>query len=832
MTKTFTVAKKALDADMFSLANKTYTGSPVTTNITTGLAGGDYDAVYSNNVNAGTATVTITGKGNYSGTVAKSFEIAAASIEGAAVTVDDQRYTGSALTPAVTVTLEGETLRENTDYTITKWENNTGSSSQVTTATVTITGKGNYTGTATGNFKIASDVHTVTFMSNGSTVGTQSVVDGETANKPEDPTRSGYEFVYWYATSDADYFENAPAVKGDLTLTAKWAPTYTLVLNGNGGTASESAKSAAEDATGVTAADTTITLAGLKSGGTNVESYTFEREGYTFKGFATTNSATEATVTSSYNNASPTAGSTVTLYAVWTELTYGITFDDNAANVELSVPANQSELKYTARTALNKVDSSFKRAGFTFLGWATKDNATVVEFADGANVTGANLGVTSDPKTQSITLYAVWEKNAYDIATQADLDALAGKTSGTYTLVADIAGSTGFTVPAGVTLTIPAKKSITLASGTVAISGTLEHAGTLTLGNSKMNIALGGTLNVTAGEISSSLANGIDVSTGDYDASAAKGATLTMSGGKITNSAGCAIRNFRNGETTLSGDAVVEATKETGNTSTIKNWGTLSVQGNAKVTNAADEGGPLNMISNSAKLGQTNGAPVLNMTGGTLEGSTGIWVYNAKGGEACDINISGGTVTGKNDVAIYMAHEGTLDITGGTISGTSGVQILNGTVNITGGTISATGNTAFPAKEAAQTDGSNEDGAAVSVVSRDGGFTRAPISLTISKDVTLSAASTNGQKVLVYGQGKDEAGSWKVTGTLKSDVTIKLAESLTGETYVAPAVGESDTLQQIDDYINAEDGNALRLARDDETETGYVIYTGPDEASD
>ena len=82
------------------------------------------------------------------------------------------------------MTLNGETLRENTDYTITKWENNTGSSSQVTTATVTITGKGNYTGTATGNFKIASDVHTVTFMSDGSTVGTQSVVNGETANKP------------------------------------------------------------------------------------------------------------------------------------------------------------------------------------------------------------------------------------------------------------------------------------------------------------------------------------------------------------------------------------------------------------------------------------------------------------------------------------------------------------------------------------------------------------------------------------------------------------------------------------------------------------------------
>ena len=38
----------------------------------------DYTVSYANNVNAGTATVTVTGKGNYSGTLTKTFEIKAA----------------------------------------------------------------------------------------------------------------------------------------------------------------------------------------------------------------------------------------------------------------------------------------------------------------------------------------------------------------------------------------------------------------------------------------------------------------------------------------------------------------------------------------------------------------------------------------------------------------------------------------------------------------------------------------------------------------------------------------------------------------------------------
>ena len=73
-----------------------------------------------------------------------------ASISGAAVTgLEDQVWTGSAITPQPTVKLKGRTLAKGTDYTL-SYSNNV----DIGTATVTITGKGNYTGTVSATFQI------------------------------------------------------------------------------------------------------------------------------------------------------------------------------------------------------------------------------------------------------------------------------------------------------------------------------------------------------------------------------------------------------------------------------------------------------------------------------------------------------------------------------------------------------------------------------------------------------------------------------------------------------------------------------------------------------
>lgn len=67
--------------------------------------------------------------------------------------ISEQTYTGSAITPAVTVTLDGKTLVSGTDYTV-SYSNNVNEG----TATVTVTGKGAYTGTATTTFVIKKAV--------------------------------------------------------------------------------------------------------------------------------------------------------------------------------------------------------------------------------------------------------------------------------------------------------------------------------------------------------------------------------------------------------------------------------------------------------------------------------------------------------------------------------------------------------------------------------------------------------------------------------------------------------------------------------------------------
>lgn len=90
---------------------------------------------------------------SYSGQTQKS-------LSSATVKVNDQIYTGYALTPSVSVTLNGKTLTKGTDYTV-SYSNNT----EIGTATVTVSGIGNYTGKATGYFKILSpDVDTVKWL--------------------------------------------------------------------------------------------------------------------------------------------------------------------------------------------------------------------------------------------------------------------------------------------------------------------------------------------------------------------------------------------------------------------------------------------------------------------------------------------------------------------------------------------------------------------------------------------------------------------------------------------------------------------------------------------
>ena len=65
----------------------------------------DYTVAYSNNVNAGQAVVTFTGKGNYTGTITKNFTIDPKELDGSAVSIPvvSLPYTGEAQTVAIVV---------------------------------------------------------------------------------------------------------------------------------------------------------------------------------------------------------------------------------------------------------------------------------------------------------------------------------------------------------------------------------------------------------------------------------------------------------------------------------------------------------------------------------------------------------------------------------------------------------------------------------------------------------------------------------------------------------------------------------------------------------
>lgn len=142
-----------------SLDNTTYTYSgtdirPVVSvydNETKLTQGTDYEVEYINNRNVGEAKVVIRGINNYEGEVSRAFTIVQTSIQNANISLSklDYDYTGECKTPAVTVTYNGVTMSSN-DYSI-EYSNNI----YPGVAKVTVTGKGNFTGSVEKKYYIA-----------------------------------------------------------------------------------------------------------------------------------------------------------------------------------------------------------------------------------------------------------------------------------------------------------------------------------------------------------------------------------------------------------------------------------------------------------------------------------------------------------------------------------------------------------------------------------------------------------------------------------------------------------------------------------------------------
>ena len=276
--------------------------------------------------------------------------------------------TGSGTAPAAGSGLDGTTivLAANTfsepGYTFSGWTD--GSATYAAGATYTLASNGSaivLTATWTAN---ATDA--VTFNSEGgSTVGSESGLQGTTITLPSAPSRAGYVFDGWFAGPSGGSALTSPyTLAGSVTLYAQWTAnaTDTVTFNSEGGSTvgSESGLQG-----------TTITLPSAPS-----------RAGYVFDGWFAGPSGGSA-LTSPY-----TLAGSVTLYAQWTpNATDTVTFNSEGG----STVGSESGLQGTTIT----LPSAPSRAGYVFDGWF-------------AAPSGGSALTSPYTLAGSVTLYAQW----------------------------------------------------------------------------------------------------------------------------------------------------------------------------------------------------------------------------------------------------------------------------------------------------------------------------------------------------------------------------------------------------------------------------------------
>lgn len=159
----------------------------------------DYKISYANNKDAGTATVKITGKGRFMGTLTRTFRITPVSIRKVSLPYKSKLCREKALRPKPTVTAnvggKAVTLTEGTDYTV-SYENNR----EPGTAAVIVKGVGNYQGTLKRTFQItrikvvgSGGVRTLGYGSTGKSYDSLKAAVWSDSNGQDDQT--------WYTMS-------------------------------------------------------------------------------------------------------------------------------------------------------------------------------------------------------------------------------------------------------------------------------------------------------------------------------------------------------------------------------------------------------------------------------------------------------------------------------------------------------------------------------------------------------------------------------------------------------------------------------------------------------
>ena len=174
----------------------------------------DFTVSYTDNINVGTAKAVITGKGNYSGTITKSFKITQADLSKftASLSADSFIYDGAEKKPVVTVKSDNAQLTADTDFTVSYSSNvNAG------TATVTITGKGNYSGSIRKQFTITP----ADFSGFSAELSADTVTYTGSAQKPGATVKSGDKVLVSGTDFTVSYSNNTNAGTAKATIKGK-----------------------------------------------------------------------------------------------------------------------------------------------------------------------------------------------------------------------------------------------------------------------------------------------------------------------------------------------------------------------------------------------------------------------------------------------------------------------------------------------------------------------------------------------------------------------------------------------------------------------------------
>lgn len=211
---------------------------------------------------------------------------------------------------------------------------------------------------------------------------------------------TGYDFQNWTNSTGTAFVDGQPvsnlAQSGMYHLYAVWSPIqYTIAFDGNGATGgSVDSVNATYDV------EYPIPANGYEKAGLDFKKWRLGLDGGTYD---------PGDVVS---NLTTVAGDTVTFYAVWSEPRY-IAFDGNGANDAAAMADDTMTFEGVETKTL--VSNKFKKAGYTFAGWATNEvNAATLmtDYVDGAEVVSTNLWMDIG---ETNVFYAVWQTNAYTV---------------------------------------------------------------------------------------------------------------------------------------------------------------------------------------------------------------------------------------------------------------------------------------------------------------------------------------------------------------------------------------------------------------------------------